>query len=82
MAVTEISDRMMGCSTPTPLLAAIAPMMNGKTVPPVPPIAMAKPIALTWICFGSSLAVIITAPGNIGPRKKPKKATATAETTN
>lgn len=47
IAITAISERMIGCSTPTPLLAAIAPMIKGKTVPPVPPMAMAKPIALT-----------------------------------
>ncbi|KAI6767605.1 hypothetical protein HG530_005614 [Fusarium avenaceum] len=57
-------------------------MANGNTVPPVPPMAIANPIEETWILAGRSFAVTMTAPGNKGPRKNPRKATAIAETMN
>lgn len=44
---TTIKARMIGCNTLTPSADAIAPIANGNTVPPVPPIAIANPILLT-----------------------------------
>lgn len=78
-AITIRSPRIKGCIAQTPYLDASGPIIKGKIVPPVPPIDIAKPIALTWMRLGSNLAVTVMAPGNMGPRKTPKKTTAMAE---
>lgn len=79
---TANSAIIIGCKTFTPFVCAIAPTINGKTAPPVPPKAVANPIALTCKCTGSSFVLITIPAGNKGPKKKPRKATATADTTN
>jgi hypothetical protein len=54
-------------------------MANGKIAAPLAPNAAAKPIALTCRARGRRRVATTTAPGNIGPRKKPWKETATTE---
>lgn len=74
------SDKAIGCNTLTPFAWAITPVTNGKIAAPDPPNAAANPIPLTWRCRGSSFVQATTAAGNKGPRKKPCRDTATAET--
>jgi hypothetical protein len=79
---TTNNATIIGCNTFTPFACAIAPTIKGNTAPPVPPKAVANPIALTCKCTGSSFVLITIPAGNKGPKKKPRNATATAETTN
>jgi len=73
-------DNTTGCNTCTPLACAMAPTTNGKTHAPPLPNAAAKPMAPTCRCLGRSFVAATTAAGKRGPRKKPRRATATAET--
>lgn len=54
--VVPNNEIMKGLKTCTPFTCAAAPTANGRIAAPVPPIAVAKPIALTCRCWGRSFA--------------------------
>lgn len=67
-----------GCSTPTPLLAAIAPVINGNAADPACPIVAEKPTAAVCSSLGSSFVSTEIPVGNSGPSRKPSKLIITA----